>query len=508
MVDILSQLWEKFKESLVSVLPVTFIILILAITPFINLSSKEIVVFIITAILLIIGISLFNLGADIALSPMGEYIGESLVKTKKIIILIVVIFVMGVLTTIAEPDLSVLAEQVSKLVNNIVLIISVGIGVGVFLVFAILKIVFKKDLTQILMFFYMLLFAFCLLMAEFGKGSYIPLSFDSGGVTTGPITVPFLMALGLGVALSIGGKDKKNASFGIIALCSIGPIMAVAILMLTSNGDMKYTLDNYSLETYLNSFGELVLEHIKDVAISLGLLIVFFFVLNFTIIKLPKAKIFRILIGLLYTFVGLVIFLVSVNIGFLPIGYKIGNELASNKVVLIIFAFLLGLVAVLAEPAVHVLNKQVEETTMGMITKTQMTIALSIGVGISICLSFIRILYGFSILYYIIPGYIISLGLSLFVPKIYTSIAFDSGGVASGPLTSSFILPMAIGACLALQGEEHIMNFAFGLVAMVAMTPLITIQILGFRGLMRDRNKTRRTIRTIISKDDNQIIYF
>ncbi len=505
----LSKLWDKVKESISSVLPVTIIVLILAFTPLVKLSVKEIIVFAISAVCLIIGISLFNLGADIALSPMGSHIGEGLIKSKKIWLLVLVCFAMGVLTTIAEPDLSVLAEQVSNLVNNTVLIVSIGIGVGIFLVIAILKIVYKKDLTSILMFFYMTLFSICILMAVNGKAAFIPLSFDSGGVTTGPITVPFLMSLGLGVSLSIGGRDKKENSFGAIALCSIGPILAVAVLMLTSNGNINYEITDYSMDSYLGiNLLSLVLHHTKSILISLGLLLVFFFILQFVMLKLPKSKILHILIGIAYTFVGLIIFLVSVNVGFMPVGYKIGTELSSNKVFLVIFAFVLGFVVVLAEPAVHVLNKQVEEITSGLITKKQMTIALSVGVGISIGLSFIRIIYGFSILYYLIPGYILSLGLSLFVPKLYTSIAFDSGGVASGPLTSSFILPMSIGACLAISGPNGVMNNAFGIVAMVAMTPLITIQLLGFKGILADRRRSKLNLRKILSSDDNQIIYF
>lgn len=505
----LSKLWDKVKESISSVLPVTIIVLILAFTPLVKLSVKEIIVFAVSAVCLIIGISLFNLGADIALSPMGSHIGEGLIKSKKIWLLVLVCFAMGVLTTIAEPDLSVLAEQVSNLVNNTVLIVSIGIGVGIFLVIAILKIVYKKDLTSILMFFYMTLFSICILMAVNGKAAFIPLSFDSGGVTTGPITVPFLMSIGLGVSLTIGGRDKKENSFGAIALCSIGPILAVAVLMLTSNGNINYEITDYSMDSYLGiNLLSLVLHHTKSILISLGLLLVFFFILQFIMLKLPKSKILHILIGIAYTFVGLIIFLVSVNVGFMPVGYKIGTELSSNKVFLVIFAFVLGFVVVLAEPAVHVLNKQVEEITSGLITKKQMTIALSIGVGISIGLSFIRIIYGFSILYYLIPGYILSLGLSLFVPKLYTSIAFDSGGVASGPLTSSFILPMSIGACLAISGPNEVMNNAFGIVAMVAMTPLITIQLLGFKGILADRRRSKLNLRRILSSDDNQIIYF
>ena len=282
------------------------------------------------------------------------------------------------------------------------------------------------------------------------------------------------------------------------------------ILSLSSKGDIPYELADYSVEAFLGeNLGWHILSVMGEVAKSLALLMVFFFVLQFTVLKLPKKKIVQILIGITYTFVGLVIFLTTVTVGFMPIGYKLGNELAkASEPILIAFSFIIGAVVVLAEPAVHVLNKQVEEVTGGGVTKKQMMIALSVGVGVSIGLSVIRVIFGFSLLYYLIPGYLISLGLSFFVPKIYTAIVFDSGGVASGPLTSSFILPLVIGACVALNGQSEVMELAFGVVAMVAMTPLITIQTLGFKAVMVKRGKENSAIKKIIAADDEQIIYF
>ena len=503
-------LWSKITEALISVLPVTVIVLIMALTPFVDLTVPELLAFIGSAVLLIFGIGLFNLGADLAMTPMGEHVGEGLTKSKRAAILLSVSFIMGVLITVAEPDLSVLAEQVSAVMNQTVLIFSVGIGVGLLLLVSIIKIILKKDLTPILMFFYLVLFTFCTLLIENGKGGYLPLSFDSGGVTTGPITVPFIMALGVGIAITVGGKNAKENSFGLIALCSIGPIIAVLILSLSSKGDIPYELADYSVEAFLGeNLGWHILSVMGEVAKSLALLMVFFFVLQFTVLKLPKKKIVQILIGITYTFVGLVIFLTTVTVGFMPIGYKLGNELAkASEPILIAFSFIIGAVVVLAEPAVHVLNKQVEDVTGGGVTKKQMMIALSVGVGVSIGLSVIRVIFGFSLLYYLIPGYLISLGLSFFVPKIYTAIAFDSGGVASGPLTSSFILPLVIGACVALNGQSEVMELAFGVVAMVAMTPLITIQTLGFKAVMVKRGKENSAIKKIIAADDEQIIYF
>lgn len=500
---------DKLKESLMSVLPVVAIVLILCCTPLVNLTPYEIGVFCFSSFMLILGMGLFSLGADVAMSPMGEQIGAGLTRSKNRWLLIVVCFAMGVLITIAEPDLSVLAEQIKNKVDPTLLLITVGVGVGLFLVVGVLKTAFKASLNSILMICYMLLFAIASLLVESGNGDFLALSFDSGGVTTGPITAPFIMALGAGIAGTLGSKNHRDSSFGFVALCSIGPILMVAILGLTSSGNVDYIPADYNIsENIVSAFLHRTVETIKEVGLSLGLIVVFFTLLQVTCLKLPRAKIVRMAIGIAYTFVGLVFFLTAVNVGFTPIGYKIGLQLAENPTVLIIAGLILGAVTVLAEPAVHVLNKQVEEITNKAITKKSMLIALSVGVGLSLGLSMLRIVLDFSILYYLVPGYFISLVLSLFVPKIYTAIAFDSGGVASGPLTSTFILPFAIGACVTLQGVDKIMVDAFGIVAMVAMTPLITIQLLGFRSVMSQKVKNSIAQRRIISADDDQIINF
>lgn len=510
-------LFSKLKESLISVLPVTVIVLIISFTPLVNLTKTETVAFVVSAVLLIFGIGLFNLGADLAMTPMGGHVGSGLTKSKKVILLIAVCFFMGLLITIAEPDLTLLANQVKDILPGTgdlrkwLLIITVGLGVGIFLVIAVIKIILHKDLSSLLMFFYMMLFAFCAVLAENGKFNLLPLSFDSGGVTTGPITVPFIMALGVGISSTIGGRNSNENSFGLIALCSVGPIIAVMILSLTTKGSLdSYNTGIYAIENYIGShLGALILHKVRDVALALGLIVAFFLILQFTVLKLPKQKLIQITFGIIYTFIGLVIFLVAVDVGFLPIGYKIGQQLAEhNQALLVVFGFVLGMVVVLAEPAVHVLNKQVEDITGGGVKKIEMLIALSIAVGISICLSLIRMVFKFSILYYLIPGYLISLGLSFFVPKIYTGIAFDSGGVASGPLTSSFILPLLIGACGTVQGEGSIYSLAYGVVAMVAMTPLITIQILGFKAVISSKLRSRIAMKRILAADDEQIIYF
>ncbi len=500
----------KLRESVISVLPVVAIVLFCCASGYISLTEAEIITFVISSLFLILGIALFNLGANLSMTPMGEYMGAGLVKARSLKLLLIVSFLMGLFITIAEPDLSVLANQVSAVINSTVLIVVVGIGVGLFLLFAVLKIVFKQNLSALLMLFYMLLFAICSLMLETGRIGFIPLSFDAGGVTTGPITVPFIMALGVGIAASIGGHDANENSFGLIALCSVGPMLAVMLLSLMSDGELTYTLSDYSIESVFSSgILNLIAANCTEVIKALGLIVLFFFIMQKTILKLPKERLTVIIVGIVYTFIGLVIFLSAVSVGFMPIGFKIGMELGTqSKSFAMLFAFIVGCVVVLAEPAVHVLNKQIEEITGGTVTRRAMLVALSSGVGLSILLSIIRIMYGFSILWYLVPGYFISLALSVFVPKLYTAIAFDSGGVASGPLTSSFILPLAVGVCNVVRGENEILLYAFGVVAMVAMTPLITIQLLGFKAIASRVMRERIVMKRILDADDEQIIYF
>ena len=502
---------DKIKEASFSVIPVVVIVLVMYLTPWVNFTGTEIGVFLLSAVMLVIGIGLFTLGADVAMSPMGEQVGSGLSRSGKPLLLLAVSFAMGVIITVAEPDLSVLAGQVSQMVNSWVLIGVVGAGVGLFLVFSVIKTIRNKPLAQILMYFYLALFALVSVLISRGGNNFTALAFDSGGVTTGPITVPFIMALGIGIASTFSEKNDGENSFGSIALCSVGPVLAVMLIGIFSKGSVTYEMPDYSMASFLGRIlFAIFIDTVTEVAIALGIISAFFFVLQVTVLRLPLRKLLGIVLGIIYTFTGLVIFMTAVKIGFMPIGFKLGTELAAagRTDVPVIFGFVTGMATVAAEPAVHVLNSKVEEVTNGMISKRSMMIALSAGVGISIALSVVRIIFDFSVLYYLIPGYIVSLGLSLVVPGIYTSIAFDSGGVASGPLTSSFILPFAIGVCSVLQGVEKVPVDAFGVVAMVAMTPLIAIQLLGFKATVAESVRRKRAIAKILNAEDGQIIEF
>jgi len=506
----LKELLAKIQEALLSALPITAIVYVLALTPWFSFSNAELITFTVGAVLLVVGLGLFSLGADLAMTPMGSHVGSGLSRQRKLGLLLAVCFGLGMLITIAEPDLQVLAKQVSAVMNGSVLIYAVGAGVGLFLMVAILRIVFRKQLSVILMLFYMLMFALALMLVVNGNEALLPMSFDSGGVTTGPITVPFIMALGVGISSVLGDRHSQENSFGLVSLCSVGPVIAVLILGIFSRNDMTYTVPDYSVSNAIaDAFLHNAIHTCKEVAVALGLIVVFFLACQVIFLKLPKKRLMKIGVGVIFTYVGLVMFLTGVNVGFMPIGYKLGYELAQlNEKLLVLLGLVMGVLVVLAEPAIHVLNGQVEDVTGGMVSKKSMMIGLCVGVGAAITLSMIRIVYDFSLTYYIIPGYFISLALSLFVPPVYTAIAFDSGGVASGPMTSGFILPFAVGACVALQGSEAVLRDAFGVVALVAMIPLITIQLLGFKGILDAHMQERKAMKRILDADDQQIINF
>lgn len=492
-------LLEKLKESLGAVLPIIGIVLVLcfSIAP---IPNSVLMTFVVGAVLLIIGMMFFTLGAEMAMTPMGERIGTKLTNTRKISVVIVLCFILGFIITISEPDLQVLAEQVPS-IPNYTLIIAVATGVGIFLVAAVLRMLFGIPLAYMLLILYPVIF----ILASIVPQDFLTVAFDSGGVTTGPMTVPFIMALGIGFSAVRSDKHAENDSFGLVALCSVGPILAVLLLGLLYHPEesgyeqtMIVKTDN-SVEMW-QLFQEGLPYYMKEMLISLLPIILFFFIFQIVSLHLHKKTLVKIIIGIIYTYIGLVLFLTGVNVGFMPAGNYLGQVIAglSYPWIIVPIGMLIGYFIVKAEPAVYVLTEQVEELTSGAISAKAMGMSLSIGVALSLGLAMVRVLTGISILWFLLPGYAVALGLTFFVPKIFTAIAFDSGGVASGPMTATFLLPFSMGACEALGG--NVVTDAFGVVAMVAMTPLITIQILGLIYQIQEQMKEKQ-----VSKDYTSI---
>ena len=507
-------LLEKIKEAFASVLPVTLItlLLVLTISP---VDAGILLSFLLGAVLLIVGMGLFSLGSDMSMIPMGEYIGAQMTKSRKIWLVIFLSFFVGFLATICEPDLQVLASYLPKeSVPPLLLTVSVGAGVGIFLVVAMLRILFKVNLSLLLWICYIGVFV----MAFFVNPDFWAVAFDSGGVTTGPMTVPFIMALGVGVASSRsdGGADKD--CFGLVALSSVGPISAVLILGLLVSGellppDMTPEIMGNSQDIALSFLGEFP-HYLWEVLLALGPISVGFFIFYFICAKKPenalsKRTVWKILVGLAYTYVGLVLFLLGANVGFSPCGYQLGVGLADPnkgiwKFIIIPLGAVVGYFIVQAEPAVHVLTKQVNTVTAGAISRKVVLRCLSIGVACSIALAMLRVLTQVNIMWFLIPGYAIALLLAIIVPSPFPSIAFDAGGVASGPMTAAFLLPFAMGACKAAGGNPA--TDAFGVVAFVAMTPLIAVQIPGLIWHIRNLSIKKKPAEAEFVPIDDDII--
>ena len=505
-----TRLQEKLDEALTAVLPIISIVLILSLT-IAPMTSSVLLAFLFGGVMLVVGMMFFTLGAELAMEPMGEQMGGRITKTRKLWIILPMGFLLGTLITMSEPDLQVLAGQVKSIPND-VMIFSVAGGVGLFLTLALLRMLLGIKLRMLLVVFYLAV----IVLALIAPADFIAVAFDAGGVTTGPMTVPFILSFGVGISAIRSDSNAHGDSFGLIALCSVGPVLAVLVLSLIYHVDgADYSgavVPSFTDSVELRDlFTSAIPTYLHEIATALMPIVVFFGVFQLTGLQLGTKTLMRIGIGLVYTYVGLVLFLTGVNVGFMPAGTYLGETLASlpYRWVIIPVGMLIGYFIVKAEPAVYVLMKQVEEMTSGAISGAVLQRSLSIGVSVSIGLAMIRVLTGISILYLVIPGYLLSLALSFVVPDIFTAIAFDSGGVASGPMTATFLLPLATGACLAVGG--NVVTDAFGVVAMVAMTPLIAIQILGVSYKLREEQPGQKVdLHTVEEKldwlDDYEII--
>ena len=476
-----SNFLEKFKESAVSVVPVMLIVLVLSLT-IAPLGPGELTRFMMGGALLISGLAIFLVGADIGMVPFGQKVGSSLTYLRKLAPMLIAAFVIGFAITIAEPDVQVLADQVTAVLPSLKkqqLLFSIAVGVGLFVLIGIVRIVLQLPLRIMLIVFYGLVFLCC---SQVDAG-FVGIAFDSGGATTGPVTVPFIMAMGLGVAATAKKKEGDDNGFGLVGLASIGPIAAVALMGLFSNADFAAGQAGESaIEPFIIRLGHIFYE----IAMALLPIVVLFFFFQATLLKLPKQQVKRMILGFLYTFIGLVTFMVGVKEGFSPAGQSLGIALgAHGGTVLIPVGFILGAVVVCAEPAVWILTEQVEHLSGGHIRRPIMLAALSISIALAVVLGMIRVVTGLSIWYIILPGYSLALALTFITPPLFTAIAFDSGGVASGPMSTTFVLSLTLGASMATGGNPA--TDAFGMVAMIAMAPLVTIQILGLIFKLKER---------------------
>jgi len=524
-------LYDKILEAFSSVLPITVIVIISSVV-LVPLPSGMLLMFLVGSALLILGMGFFTMGADMSMMPIGEGIGVQLtgaakttsksknsffrflIQSGSLLLIIAISFIMGVIITIAEPDLQVLASQVPIgaafhwLPESLgLLVLAVAAGVGVFLVISVLRTIFKIPLKILLIIFYALTFAMVFVTPD----NFIPVAFDSGGVTTGPITVPFILAMGVGVASIRADKGSVEDSFGLVALCSVGPIITVLIIGLIfhppSEPSPIAAIDAATSRDVARQFGIEFPRYFREVLQAMAAIIAFFLIFQLISRRYRKTQVKRIGMGLLYTFIGLVVFLTGVNVGFIPVGQFIGKTLAASPKswVLIPFGMIVGYFIVQAEPAVHVLNKQVETISSGAISQKTMSVGLAIGMASAIGLTMLRVLAGIDLLYFIVPGYILAIVMTFIVPPIFVGIAFDSGGVCSGPMTSTFLLPLSIGVCMG--AGRDLMRNAFGVVALVALAPLIVIQLIGLIYLIKTRGKG--VAEALISEEEaGQIIIY
>ena len=523
---------RALATSSISIAPIILLIAVMSLT---GISSfphwTNYVALIVGGACLIVGLALFQIGADIGLTKVGEYMGSSLSKQKNIFIVIVFAFALGALITCAEPSILIIAADVS--IPGWLLLGGIAIGVGIFVVLGIIRIITHGNLKVWYLLFYCITFMIIALIEE---GTYLPFIFDAGGITTGSATVPFILSLGAGVAFVRSGKNANKDSFGLVGIASIGPILTMTILILfnqfTNGEPWGYQIESLELtkqNIFLDVFKQMIPYNgangtMIDVLIAIIPIIAIFTIYNFIFIKLPVAKLLKMLVGFAYSYIGLVIFLSGVGAAMTPIGKFVGLKLATNfntaelKPIIIGIGFIIGMVTILCEPAVHSLTNQIENISDGAIKKSTVLLTLSIGVGIAIALAITRSLYNFSILYYVIPMFIVSLSLMFITPDIYTAIAFDSGGTASGPLAVSFVLPLVIGMTYeftpgkelldSTQIGDLIYSQAFGVVALIATTPIIAIQLLGVKSRLSEYLTVRTMLKNASSFDDAQIIHF
>ena len=463
---------KQLKEVAVSVTPIALIAIILGLVFSIFTTVASLLSFVISVFLVIIGLAFFLLGVNLGFVPVGNQLGSFVTGKKSIWLLVLTGVFIGVIITVAEPDVAVLTGQVvqiNPMIDKTVLTLAIAAGVGLFMAISYVRTIFQFSMKLTMAISILLLFVVASFVPEF----FVSVAFDSGGATTGPMAVPFIMALGLGVAQSLGKKDED--AFGYTGLASIGPVLFVLILGAVSAG----SFDAVETSASMLSKGELFLHVSKEVLVALLPIIVICVLIQVLVMKLPRIRAMRMYTGILYTIFGTILFLFAVKSSFMPVARALGEAIANAKspVALVIVGAVFGAAVVLAEPAVWVLTEQVEEISQGKIRRRIMLFSISIGVSLAVVLAIVRIIFNLSIWPFLLVGYGLILSMMPFCPTLFVSISFDSGGVATGPMSSTFLLPFVIGAASILSGD--VATASFGLIGLVAMMPIVTIEMLG-----------------------------
>jgi hypothetical protein len=480
----LNELTGKLKEVLMSVLPITFIVLILhfTISP---LDSSMMYAFLVGSALVIIGLTIFLFGIDQGLEPIGHGVGTTITKSNSYAAIITVSLILGFFISYAEPDIHILAKQVDSVTSgqfdNILMVVAVSIGIGVMMTLGMLRILKNVRLKYVFSGVYALIF----ILSFFSSPDFLAIAFDASGATTGAITVPFMLALAAGVsAIKKDSKMGEADSFGLVGISSAGAILGVLITGLFLEGEkLNGTLPEAQISNMglIDTYKSKLLHIAFESFLTLLPIIIAYIIFQVFFFKQKRRKVIDVSRGIIFTYIGLVIFLLGVNGGFMEVGSQLGIQLAamdSNLPVLLV-ALLLGLTTVLAEPAVHVLTNQVEDITGGSVKRSLVLIFLSVAVGMSIFMSALRILIpGIQLWMYLLPGFILAAILAYFVPDLFVGMAYDAGGVASGPMTATFSLAFVQGVAAHVPTAD-VVSDGFGMIAIVAMMPIIAIELLG-----------------------------
>jgi len=469
---------EKMKESVLAVLPIGVIILALHFTVA-PLPGWTLAMMLVGLAMLFVGMVLFSIGVEMSMLPIGRHVGAALISSRKLTLIIAVLFVFGFVATMAEPDLSVLANQVSSIPKP-ALLTGISVGVGAFLVLAVLRVIFHWPLGRVLTISYALAFTVAIF-----SGDYLAVAVDAAAVTTGPVTVPFLLAIGSGFAAVSSGKNAEEDHFGISAICSVGPIISVLILsMFVEPSSAQYVPQQAASVSggaaLAALFGRGLWHSLGEVTLIIAPILAVFLIFQIVKLRLSRSELIKIFVGLVYLLVGMGVFLTGVNKGFLPAAIALGETMGRlpNNWITIPVSLIIGASVVLAEPTVYVLVNQVREITDGAIPRKVLLSAMALGVGIAMALSITRILYGISIWWILLPGYALSLTLTFFVPNMFVGIGFDAGEVVTGAMSAAFVIPLAIGVCSVIPGRNIVAD-AFGTAGVLTMIPPIIIQTIG-----------------------------